>query len=78
MSESDTLTLTELPAEIRGTTQTIEAPTLKEKVETISHLTEKQMIIEALNKMGQNRTRAARLLGISRRTLQNKIKEYGL
>lgn len=78
MSESDTLTLTELPAEIRGTTQTVEAPTLKEKVETISHLTEKQMIIEALNKMGQNRTRAARLLGISRRTLQNKIKEYGL
>jgi DNA-binding NtrC family response regulator len=52
--------------------------TLKEKIDTISQITEKQMIIDALNKANQNRTRAAQLLGISRRTLQNKIKEYGL
>jgi DNA-binding NtrC family response regulator len=52
--------------------------TLKEKIETISQMTEKQMIIDALNKTNQNRTKAAVLLGISRRTLQNKIKEYGL
>jgi DNA-binding NtrC family response regulator len=51
---------------------------LKGKIETISHATEKQMIIDALNKTNQNRTKAAQLLGISRRTLQNKIKEYGL
>jgi DNA-binding NtrC family response regulator len=54
------------------------AATLKEKIETISHVTEKQMIIDAIDKSNQNRTRAAQLLGISRRTLQNKIKEYGL
>jgi DNA-binding NtrC family response regulator len=54
------------------------ASTLKEKIETISQMTEKQMIINALNKTNQNRTKAAQLLGISRRTLQNKIKEYGL
>jgi DNA-binding NtrC family response regulator len=55
-----------------------EVSALKGKIETISHVTEKQMIINALNKTNQNRTKAAKLLGISRRTLQNKIKEYGL
>ncbi len=51
---------------------------LKVKMEDISRVTEKQMILDALNRTNQNRTRAAELLGISRRTLQNKIKEYGL
>jgi two-component system response regulator AtoC len=78
MSETDTLTLDQLPAEIRGAISTVEASTLKEKVDIISQMTEKQMIIDALNKTNQNRTKAAKLLGISRRTLQNKIKEYGL
>ncbi len=54
------------------------ASSLPEKVHIISSMTEKQMIINALNKTNQNRTKAAELLGISRRTLQNKIKEYGL
>ena len=54
------------------------ASSMKEKTEQITHTTEKQMIIDALNKTDRNRTRAAQLLGISRRTLQNKIKEYGL
>jgi len=65
-------------AKIDTTEQSIVVSTLKEKVETISHMTEKQMIIDALNKTNQNRTKAAELLGISRRTLQNKIKEYEL
>jgi DNA-binding NtrC family response regulator len=65
-------------AETKGTPHFIAASTLKEKIDTISQMTEKQMIIDALNKTDQNRTKAAKLLGISRRTLQNKIKEYGL
>jgi DNA-binding protein Fis len=34
--------------------------------------------VNALNAAGQNRTHAAKILGISRRTMQNKIKEYDL
>jgi two-component system response regulator AtoC len=78
MSETDTIRLNQLPIEIRGTGSIIETSTLREKIDSISHVTEKQMIMDALNKTNQNRTRAAKLLGISRRTLQNKIKEYGL
>jgi DNA-binding NtrC family response regulator len=65
-------------AKVEATGQPDVASTLKEKIETVSQMTEKQMIIDALNKTNHNRTKAAKLLGISRRTLQNKIKEYGL
>jgi DNA-binding NtrC family response regulator len=39
---------------------------------------EKRHIFAALEKTGQNRTHAAKLLGISVRTLRNKLSEYGL
>ena len=39
---------------------------------------EKVMILRTLEETGGNRTHAARLLGISRRTLQLKLKEYGI
>ncbi|MDA3938535.1 MAG: sigma-54 dependent transcriptional regulator [Spirochaetia bacterium] len=39
---------------------------------------QKQVILEALSSWEGNRTRAADELGISRQTLLNKIKEYGL
>jgi two-component system response regulator AtoC len=78
MSEEDILGLDLLPTEISGKTLTPGPSGLKEKLESISSITEKQMIIDALNQSNQNRTRAAKLLGISRRTLQHKIKEYGL
>jgi two-component system, NtrC family, response regulator AtoC len=78
MSESDIISLEQVPSEVLGKVPIIEPTTLKEKIGTISHVTEKEMIIDALNKTTQNRTKAAKLLGISRRTLQNKIKEYGI
>ena len=40
--------------------------------------TERQRIAEALHVSGGNRTKAAQHLGISRRSLQLKIKQYGL
>jgi len=39
---------------------------------------ERQMIIRTLEETGGNRTHAADILGISRRTLQLKLKEYGI
>ncbi len=39
---------------------------------------EKEMILITLEETGGNRTHAARILGISRRTLQLKLKEYGI
>jgi two-component system response regulator HydG len=39
---------------------------------------ERDTIIKTLRQTEGNRTHAAKILGISRRTLQNKIKEYGI
>jgi two-component system response regulator AtoC len=44
---------------------------------TISQV-EKELIIETLTRCSQNRTKAASLLGISIRTLRNKLNEYGM
>jgi DNA-binding protein Fis len=42
------------------------------------HALETRTIRAALDQAGGNRTRAADLLGVSRRTLQRKLKELGL
>jgi DNA-binding NtrC family response regulator len=78
MSDAETLVPELLPAEIRGITGADDSSSFKGRVENVCRSTEKQMIIDALQKTGHNRTKAAELLGISRRTLQNKIKQYGL
>jgi two-component system response regulator HydG len=39
---------------------------------------EREAIIQTLEETGGNRTQTAQILGISRKTLQNKLKEYGL
>jgi two-component system response regulator HydG len=39
---------------------------------------EEEMILKTLEDMGGNRTRTAEIMGISRRTLQLKLKAYGV
>ena len=42
------------------------------------HQMEKQMILRALERSGNNRTEAAELLNMSRRTLQRKLRQMGM
>jgi DNA-binding NtrC family response regulator len=49
----------------------------KTEARTIAEM-EKKMILETLDETGGNRTRAAEILGVSARTLRNKLKEYAL
>jgi DNA-binding NtrC family response regulator len=46
---------------------------LKEAVQSVAESRERQLIREALRQAGGNRTRAARILGVSRKTLFNKM-----
>jgi two-component system response regulator AtoC len=39
---------------------------------------EKNAILKALERCGGNRTRAAEMLGLSRKTILNKLKSWGL
>jgi DNA-binding protein Fis len=39
---------------------------------------ERRLLETTLNNTGGNRTRAAAMLGVSLRTIRNKIREYGL
>ncbi|MEM7157742.1 MAG: sigma-54 dependent transcriptional regulator [Myxococcota bacterium] len=51
---------------------------LKEAVKQGSRLVETELITEALARTDNNVTRSAKMLGISRRSLQSKMKELGL
>jgi transcriptional regulator with PAS, ATPase and Fis domain len=51
---------------------------LKQVLKAAIEAVEKARIIDALARFGGNRTKAAKYLGISRRSLMYKIKKYGL
>ena len=67
------ITPNELPEEL--TTDPISAP-VNIQLKNESH--ECEMIKRALQEAGNNKTRAAQLLGIDRKTLYNKLKAYGI
>jgi len=69
------ITLRELPPAIRQAAETKERPLVPRPGMTLKEM-EKEMILSTLRKVDGNRTRAARILGVSRQTLQNKLKDY--
>ncbi len=86
LAKGETITPDDLPATLRGvlshnfTNSATNLPPVGESLlehftEFNLHTVEDRLIRAALARTNQNRTDAARLLGISRRTLQRKLKE---
>jgi len=91
--EGDVISVDLLPDELRsgpsaGMTNVAGAPRLdrdlsgrvsmKELVRETTAQLERELIVQALEQTGGNVTRGAQLLMISRKSLQNKMKEFGL
>jgi Nif-specific regulatory protein len=80
VDQNGSLDVDDLPAEIRG----FEFPSvtrpanLKEVVQKASWVVERRLIQETLGNTRGNVTRAAKALGVSRATLQNKMRFYSL
>jgi DNA-binding NtrC family response regulator len=81
MSEGDWVDERALPSRLRsaapnkgGVDETPRPPqALKETVQGVAERAEKELILDALRQTGGNRTRAAKILGVSRKTLFNKM-----
>ncbi len=67
----------DLPASVRQPAHSLDAETHEPK-ELNLHQTERNLIFRALEESGGNRTEAARILGISRRTLHRRLKELNI
>ncbi|HDT14349.1 MAG TPA: sigma-54-dependent Fis family transcriptional regulator, partial [Candidatus Aminicenantes bacterium] len=88
MTEGEWVAEGTLPARVRlagHLAASVDAPAgpptlepLKEAVQSVAGAREKALIVEALRQAGGNRTRAAGILGISRKTLFNKMTGLGI
>lgn len=81
--QGDTIRVEDLPLRVRGYPEISDEIDLSEKgleaqVLELTIKIEKELIIKALEKCGQNRTNTAELLKISRKTLFNKMKQLEL
>jgi DNA-binding NtrC family response regulator len=79
VSEGPSVRLEDLPVRLREAPEAIApARTLSEAVQRATEHIERALISDALTRHHGNRSAAAEALGIDRRTLQHKIREYGL
>jgi DNA-binding NtrC family response regulator len=79
MCEKELITRSCLPEEF-GKTQAkgpSDLSSIRFPIGTTVDAMERELILQTLNATGNNKTRAADLLGISLKTLHNKLKEYG-
>ena len=67
-----------LPANLRNSTKNAEDLTTESLVGRSIREVEKELILKTLEQTGNNITRAAEILGLTRRGLQYKLKELGL
>ncbi|SMO58935.1 two-component system, NtrC family, response regulator HydG [Saccharicrinis carchari] len=75
LAKGDTITLAELPPEIQMPSKIPQAPV---QLRDVKEKSEKDTIIEILEQNKYNKAKTARILGIDRKTLYNKIYKYGI
>jgi DNA-binding NtrC family response regulator len=79
LAEGDEITVEDLPVEIRHGAQTEGTGGFRLPPEGISfEELERSLIIQAMEQTGWNITRAAKLLGLSFRTLQYRLEKFGI
>lgn len=82
LSERPLIEEHDLPLRIRGTSSEKEdiffeaGKPLSKAIQAVTEKVEKRLIEKALEESGGNRTKAAQKLGISRKTLFNKMLQY--
>ncbi len=79
MSERDLIARSSLPGEFGKSAAKVpgDLAAIKFPIGTTVDAMERELILQTLGATGNNKTRAAELLGISLKTLHNKLKEYG-
>jgi two-component system response regulator HydG len=79
LCRSDYISPEDLPGSMQGLSGPDEAQSLMHVPSGMTmREVEKQVIIQTLDEVKGSRTQAAKTLGLSRKTLQNKLKEYGI